>query len=172
MTTTTKEKRESTTQDGSEPSLATVENSVSEKNLAVLQPVLFDLISLTRVIKQLHWNVIGPNFRPIHLQLDKIYEDVDESVDEVAERMSAVGQSPTGRTEDVLAHTSIKDAPAGFIRDVEVLSCLSDRLKIAAQRIRKRCDEIEDVDTVSADMLHGIIHELEMHHWMIQAQRI
>ena len=172
MATTTKTNPNHASTDQVEASLAVVEKSLGDKNKEVLQPSLNNLIALGRVIKQLHWNVIGPNFRPIHLHLDEIYELVDEYADQVAERMAAVGRSANGRIKDVASHADVIDAPEGFTRDVEVLACAADRLKVAAKAIRMECDKVEDIDTVTADLLHGIIDKLEMHHWMIQAQRI
>jgi DNA-binding ferritin-like protein len=78
----------------------------------VMQPTLYDLIALGRVLKQLHWNVIGINFWPIHLHLDEIYGIVEEAIDEVAERLVATGHSPSGRLCDVTKNSDIEDAMA------------------------------------------------------------
>ena len=153
-------------------SLATVEDGQREWNFRILQPILYDLVALGRVLKQLHWNVIGPGFRPIHLHLDEIYEFVDGATDEVAERLAAVGHSPSGRMADVVDGTEIEDVPSGFIRDEEVLRLAEHSVRRAVGLIRSRTIEIEDVDTATADMLHQIALSLEKHHWMLEAQRI
>ncbi len=153
-------------------SFATVEGKQREKNHQILQPVLYDLIALGRVLKQLHWNVVGPNFRPIHLHLDEIYSFVEGAIDEVAERLTATGHSPSGRMGDVVENTEIEDVPSGFIRDKDVLRFAEHSVRRTIDLIRTRTTDIEDKDTSTADMLHQLALTLEKHHWMLAAQQI
>jgi starvation-inducible DNA-binding protein len=155
-----------------EISVSAISGPQREKNHGVLQPVLSDLIAYGLIVKQLHWNIIGPGFRPIHLHLDEIYEDAQEAVDAVAERLSACGHSPNGRVKDVAENSELLDVQEGFIRDTEVLLLASERTRELVGLIRNRMDSIEDVDTVTADLLHQIVAKLEKHHWMLQAQRL
>ncbi len=152
-------------------SLAVVSGPQREVNHRVLQPILTDLIAFSLTVKQLHWNIVGPNFRPIHLHLDEIYEDVLEAVDTVAERLTATGHSPLGTTKSVAADTELVDPPTGFIRDNEVLLLAGERIHELVGLIRSRMEKIEDVDTVTADILHQIVEKFEKHHWMLRAQR-
>jgi starvation-inducible DNA-binding protein len=154
-----------------EISLSAVSGPIREKNHQVLQPVLTDLIAFSATVKQLHWNVIGPHFRPIHLHLDEIYEGVLEAIDTVAERLSATGHSPNGTIGYVAANTELKDVPGGFTRDDQVLTLAVHEIGELVGLIRSRMASIEDVDTVTADLLHQIVANLEKHHWMLQAQR-
>lgn len=153
-------------------SFAVVGAKPRDKNHSALQPILTDLITLGRVLKQLHWNVTGPHFRSIHLHLDEIYAIVDAGIDEVAERMTATGHSPDGRIREVAAKSEIEDAPAGFLADQRVLLLASHALKQTSELIRSRCEAIEDVDVVTADLLHQIVLDLEKHHWMLEATRV
>lgn len=155
-----------------EVSFGAVSAEQRERNRQALQPILFDLIAFARVLKQLHWNTVGQNFRNVHLQLDEIYEIAEESTDTVAERLAAVGHSPNGRIRDVAAQTEIGDVPEGFTRDTEILLLAEHRTKQTIENIRARMAEIEDLDTVTADMLHAICLNLEKQHWMLQAQRV
>lgn len=154
-----------------EISFGAVSAKQREKNHQVLQPILFDLIAYGRVLKQLHWNVIGPNFRNVHLTLDEIYAINETATDTVAERLSAVGHSPNGRIADVAKQTEIDDAPDGFTRDTEVLLFAEHHTKQVIENIRSRMADIEEVDTATADLLHAICLDFEKYHWMLQAQR-
>lgn len=160
------------TKDSVEISLSAVSEAQREKNRQVLQPVLTDLIAFSLIVKQLHWNVVGPNFRPIHLHLDEIYDETLESVDSVAERLSATGHSPSGSFASVAKNTELQDVPEGYLRDTEVLLLASARLHELVGLIRSRMASIEEDDTVTADLLHQVVAKLEKQHWMIQAQRI
>lgn len=154
-----------------DPSLAVVSGPQQEQNHRILQPVLTDLIAFGLSVKQLHWNVVGPHFRSIHLQLDEIYDDVLEATDSVAERIVACGHSPTGTSREVAANAELLDAPLGFLRDDEVLLYAGQRIHELSGLIRARMKDIEEVDTVSADLLHQVVAKLEKHHWMLRAQR-
>jgi len=55
-----------------------------------LQRVLTDLIALELVGKQIHWNIVGPNFRDVHLNLDEVVDIAREGSDEAAERVRAL----------------------------------------------------------------------------------
>ena len=86
--------------------------SASSKLAANLERVLVDLIELHVQGKQAHWNVVGHNFRDLHLQLDEMIVDAREFSDEVAERMRAIYITPDGRAATVAAQTSLATFPA------------------------------------------------------------
>ena len=89
----------------------------SEKLHDNLQKVLVDLIELHVQGKQAHWNLLGSNFRDLHLQLDEIVDAARGFSDEVAERMRAVYLVPDGRTSTVTKSTSLAEFPAGPVED-------------------------------------------------------
>jgi len=155
-----------------EVSLAAVSGPQRETNSKVLQPVLTDLIAHSLTVKQLHWNVVGKHFRSIHLHLDEIYAETLDAIDLVAERMSATGHSPDGTVGGVSKNTELEDVPTGFLKDDDVLLYASERTRELIGLIRSRMASIEDIDTVTADLLHGVVATLEKQHWMIQAQRV
>jgi starvation-inducible DNA-binding protein len=135
-----------------------------------LQPTLTDLIALGLLTKQAHWNVQGPHFRAIHLHLDEIYASVQEHVDTVAERIATLGVAPSGQAKEVSADTVLSQFPLGFLKDVQVIDLMTDRIGNTCRVIRERMAEIEDVDTVTADMLHQVLDSLEKHLWMMRSQ--
>ena len=79
-----------------------------------LQMVLTDLIELHMQGKQAHWNIVGTNFRDLHLQLDEIIEAARQFADEAAERMRALHALPDGRSRTVSADTRLEEFPAGL----------------------------------------------------------
>ena len=72
-----------------------------------LQKVLVDLIELHLQGKQAHWNLVGTNFRDLHLQLDSIVDTAREASDTIAERMRALDAVPDGRSDTVVATTTV-----------------------------------------------------------------
>ncbi|MFJ7151001.1 Dps family protein [Streptomyces sp. NPDC100445] len=135
-----------------------------------LQGALVDLLDLSLVAKQIHWNVVGPRFRSVHLQLDEVVDSARTHSDTVAERASALGVPPDGRAASVAAGSGIGTAPAGWIKDTDAVGTMVDALGAVIVRMRERVNATGDADPVSQDILIGITADLEKHHWMFQAE--
>lgn len=70
-----------------------------------LQNVLADFIALSLVAEQAHWNIVGPNFRDLHLNLDEVTSVARNGSDTLAERMRAIHASPDGPPAVIAART-------------------------------------------------------------------
>lgn len=88
-----------------------------------LQESLVDLLGLSLIGKQAHWNIVGPRFRSIHLQLDEVVSTTRSYADQVAERAAALGVSPDGRPETVAARFDLQGPKEGWLRDTESYGC-------------------------------------------------
>ncbi|WP_171112883.1 MULTISPECIES: DNA starvation/stationary phase protection protein [Streptomyces] len=135
-----------------------------------LQGALVDLIDLSLVAKQIHWNVVGPRFRTVHLQLDEVVTSARGHSDTVAERASALGVPPDGRASTVAVGSGIAATAGGWIRDAEAVEALVDALEAVIRRMRDRVAATASADPVSQDILIGITGDLEKHRWMFQAE--
>jgi starvation-inducible DNA-binding protein len=134
-----------------------------------LQATLVELVDLSLIGKQLHWTVVGPQFRSLHLQLDEIVDDLRESADLVAERAVALGFMPDGQAAALVA-TELAPIERGAIPDRDVIRQLAQRLAEVDERIRGRVDRVGALDPVSQDVLVEALRELEKHLWMIRSQ--
>ncbi|GAA4185434.1 DNA starvation/stationary phase protection protein [Streptosporangium oxazolinicum] len=137
----------------------------------VLQSALVDLLDLSLLTKQAHWNVIGHNFRSLHLQLDKIVSSARKHADTVAERAVALGCNPDGRSSTLAQNTEVPQLENGYINDGKVVAAMTDILGSIVGRMRERIEATEKPDLVTQDLLIEITQDLEKHHWMIEAQR-
>jgi len=135
-----------------------------------LQRVLVDLIELHLQGKQAHWNLVGTNFRDLHLQLDDIVDIAREAADTIAERMRALDAVPDGRTDTVAATTSVPAAPPGLVGTADTVDIITDRIYATVDTVRTVHDEVDDVDPSSADLLHAIITDLEKQAWMLKSE--
>jgi len=140
------------------------------KTTELLQKNLVNLVDLALMLKQAHWNVLGPNFRSIHLQLDEIILTVRDSSDEVAERITTLGVAADGRSSTVAKETDLKDYPRDFQNVNETVTQVADALKITIDSIRASIEQLGDLDPISEDMAIGISAAFEKHLWMLQAQ--
>ncbi len=135
-----------------------------------LQAVLVDLIDLHVQGKQAHWNIVGTNFRDLHLQLDEIVEAARQFADDTAERMRALHALPDGRSATVAKSTSLPEFPAGLVDTKDAIERIVAALESAVGTMRKVHDEVDEEDPTSADLLHEFIGRLEQYAWMVNAE--
>ncbi len=135
-----------------------------------LQGTVVDLIDLSLIAKQAHWNVIGKNFRSVHLALDELVTAAREFTDSSAERATAIGVSPDGRAATVSATAGTKGFGEGWTKDEQVIAAVVDNLAAVIDRLRGRIADTEVADPVTQDLLIAITARLEQLHWMWQAQ--
>ncbi|GGZ45868.1 DNA starvation/stationary phase protection protein [Streptomyces subrutilus] len=135
-----------------------------------LQGALVDLVDLALVAKQVHWNVVGPRFRSVHLQLDEVVTSARTHSDVVAERASALGIAPDGRASTVASTTAITGVREGWVKDVDAVRILVDALAVVITRMRERIGATETADPITQDLLIDLTGDLEKHHWMFQAE--
>lgn len=137
---------------------------------ANLQRVLVDLVELHLQGKQAHWNVVGTNFRDLHLQLDELVDFAREGSDTIAERMRALDAVPDGRSDTVAASTTLPEFPAFEHSTAEVVDLITTRVYAAVDTMRSVHDAVDDEDPSTADVLHELIDGLEKLAWLIKSE--
>ncbi len=135
-----------------------------------LQRVLVDLIELHLQGKQAHWNVVGTNFRDLHLQLDELVDFAREGSDTIAERMRALDAVPDGRSDTVAATTTLPEFPAYERSTGEVVDLITVRINGTVDTMRGVHDAVDAEDPSTADILHQLIDGLEKLAWMIKSE--
>ena len=135
-----------------------------------LQATLVELLDLSLVGKQLHWSVVGPQFRSLHELLDELVDSWRELADVVAERAVAIGYWPDGQADAIVAGRDVVPVKRGPIEDQDVVRQVARRLADTDERIRVRMDRLADLDVASQDVLIGVVRMLEKQLWMVRAQ--
>ncbi|MFE9370216.1 Dps family protein [Streptomyces sp. NPDC006711] len=154
--------------------MTVVKSSLSDAQVKVvgpaLQGALVDLVDLSLAAKQVHWNVVGPRFRSVHLQLDDVVTTARRHSDTVAERASALGVNPDGRAATVAGSSVIGTVPEGRIKDSEAVEVMVVALGRVVERMRERIAATDEPDPVSQDLLIALTADLEKHAWMFRAE--
>ena len=135
-----------------------------------LQRVLVDLIELHLQGKQAHWNLVGTNFRDLHLQLDEIVDTAREASDPIAERMRAFNAVPDGRSDTVTVSTTLPAISPAELSTMETVDLITTRIYATVGTMRFVHDEVDAVDPSTADLLHQIIDSLEKAAWMLKSE--
>ena len=144
--------------------------TATEQLASHLQQLSVDLIDLHLVGKQAHWNVVGLNFRDLHLALDEVVDAAREFSDQIAERMRAVYVTPDGRATTVAAQSSLAEFPTGEVNTADVVDLITTA---PVRRHRHRAPHPRRGGRggpSTADILHAIIERLEQLAWMIDSE--
>ncbi|MGW6378144.1 Dps family protein [Rhodococcus sp. NPDC055112] len=152
------------------PIVSTLDTGQQQIAGEALQGTVVDLIDLGLIAKQAHWNVIGRSFLSVHPSLDELVAAARDFTDQAAERATAIGVSPDGRSATVAADAGTKGFGAGWTKDSEVVDAIVANLTAVIERLRARIELTEKADPVTQDLLIAITARLEQLHWMWQAQ--
>jgi starvation-inducible DNA-binding protein len=134
-----------------------------------LNQVLADTITLREMYKKHHWQVSGHTFYQLHLLLDKHYEEQDKLVDEIAERIQALGGVAIAMPQDVSEHTRVERPP---IHREEVPVQLSRLLEAhelilkEAHEYAKTADDARD-DGTNDLLVSEVIRTNELQVWFV-----
>jgi starvation-inducible DNA-binding protein len=149
-------------------------NDLSEtirgKAIELLNARLADAIDLQTQTKQAHWNVKGPDFIALHELFDKINEDVEDYVDEIAERVVQLGGVAEGTARMAAKRSSLSEYPANTVDGRSHVDALSSALAVFGKAARKaidQTDEFGDLDT--ADIFTEISRGIDKWLWFVEA---
>jgi len=138
----------------------------------LLNARLADLIDLQLQVKQAHWNVRGPNFIALHELFDTIAGEVLAFVDDVAERITALGGTAEGTVSAVGKRTKLTPYSLTISSGKDHVAALSTALATAGKLVRaaiNQADELGDADT--ADLFTGISRAMDKQLWFVEAHQ-
>src|SRR5579864_8427528 len=120
------------------------------KVIELLNARLADAIDLGTQTKHAHWNVKGPNFIALHELFDKVAESVEDQIDTIAERVTALGGVAHGTLASVARATSLKPYPQDIAEGLAHVDALSAALAQFGATLRgalAATAELGDADT-------------------------
>ena len=136
----------------------------------LLNARLADAIDLQTQAKFAHWNVKGDEFYPLHLLFDSIAEHVEETVDVIAERVTALGGRANGTVRQVAAYSSLKEYDLNVMHGMDHVRALLNQLSTVANAARaaiKQCGSLGD--DASADVFTEIVRAADKDIYFLQS---
>ena len=135
------------------------------KNVANMNAYLSDLVVFYLKLHDLHWNVKGMQFVPVHQYSESRYDDMAEKFDEIAELIIQHGEKPVSSISEYVKNASIKELNKGVYRDEEVIKIIAEdmaQLKAAAEALRLKMaeEDVFDVVAVLEEHIAGYQKEL------------
>ena len=141
--------------------------SIRIKAVELLNARLADAIDLQTQTKQAHWNLKGPHFIALHELFDKINEDVEDYVDDIAERAVQLGGVAEGTARMTAKRSSLSEYPANVVDGHAHVEALSSALAAFGKSVRKAIDDSNDLDT--ADLFTEISRGIDKWLWFVEA---
>lgn len=142
---------------------------VRKKSVDALNQVLADTSALRDLYKKHHWQVSGHTFYQLHLLFDKHFDEQVELVDELAERIQALGGLSIALAADVAENTKIPRAPKDREEVPVQISRLLDAHEIILVEARKYAKEAADAgdDGTNDLLISDIVRTNEAQAWFI-----
>lgn len=136
----------------------------------ILNAILADAYVLYTKTRNYHWNVKGPHFHDLHKLFEAQYETIDDAIDEIAERVRALGEPVLGSLKEFLAVTRLSDSTGALTAPEMIAALLSDHEAVIRQ-LRGDIDAVgaQHGDTGNQDYLTGLMEEHEKMAWMLRA---
>jgi starvation-inducible DNA-binding protein len=141
-----------------------------EKMVALLNQQLADTFDLYSQTKQAHWNVKGPHFAQLHELFDKLAHELEEDLDLIAERATALGGLALGTVRMSAAASRLPETSLDVVESIPIVEALATRYAGLAATTRAGIDAATaqgDMDT--ADLFTDISRGLDKSLWFLEA---
>lgn len=145
-----------------------ISNERLEVSVKILANILADEMVLYIKTRKFHWNVSGESFMELHKLFQAQYTELEETIDEIAERIGKLGSKTIGTMSEFSALTRLKESPKVYPSQKEMLNELKNDHETLIVELRKDIDEcVENRDAGTTDFLTGIMIQHETFAWIL-----
>lgn len=151
-----------------------IDTGISRENMQKITNILNDNLADEYVLltktKNYHWNVEDPRFNDLHKFFEEQYELLATAVDEIAERVRAVGGKSRATLKEFLSSSQIKEDVGSFPDADTMLGNLLSDHEVIIKTLRKNINECQDLnDEGTANFLTDKMEEHEKMAWMLRS---
>lgn len=139
-----------------------------ESSMNCLTTVLANEMLLYVKTRKFHWNVSGNSFMELHKLFEAQYTELEQTIDEVAERISKLGGEAIGTMKEFIDHSILKETPKTVDQKEMIKELLVDHETVLKQ-LRDFIKEISETsDYATADFMTGLLQNHETKSWMLR----
>jgi starvation-inducible DNA-binding protein len=137
----------------------------------ILSAILADEYLLYTKSRNYHWNVTGPQFNDLHKFFEAQYEELDDIIDEVAERARALGGPAVGTLAEFVKLGRLGEEPGRYPEAPRMLANLLADHEAVIRGLRKDLQTVGEKhgDAGTNDFLTGLMERHEKMAWMLRA---
>jgi starvation-inducible DNA-binding protein len=150
------------------------EIGISEKNLHKSVIQLSSLLSNEMMLyvktRKFHWNVSGESFMELHKLYESQYKQIEESIDEIAERIGKLGENTIGTMKEFTEFATIKEHAGTYTNSKDSLGELLSDHQIVIVELRKNIEDSaeKNKDAGTVDFLTGLLEQHETMAWILR----
>jgi starvation-inducible DNA-binding protein len=136
-----------------------------------LDKLLADEFVLYTKTLNAHWNLEGPNFHSVHLYFEELYEELQEIVDSVAERIRQLGHYAPATLKDFIRLTHLTEQLEGGNTSQDLIKNLLGDHETIIEFIRSNIKEFDEAhkDAGTSDFVTALMERHEKTAWMLRA---
>lgn len=139
----------------------------------ILNQTLAATLDLKTQTKQAHWNVKGMDFYQLHELFDEIAGELEEYVDMVAERVTALGGTAMGTARIAAAESILPEYDLEAVTGEEHVTALAERFAAYAKHVRESIDATDDLgDADTADLYTEVSRTIDKRLWFLEAHLV
>lgn len=139
----------------------------------ILNQTLAATLDLKTQTKQAHWNVKGMDFFQLHQLFDELASELEEYVDMVAERVTALGGTAMGTARIAAAASILPEYPFDAIDGSDHVTALAERFAAYAKHVRAAIDKTDNLgDADTADLYTEISRTIDKRLWFLEAHLV
>ncbi|AKG23237.1 DNA starvation/stationary phase protection protein Dps [Calothrix sp. 336/3] len=152
------------------PSRIDIAADIRTDIITILNQTLAATLDLKTQVKQAHWNVKGADFYQLHEMFDEMAGELEEYVDMIAERVTALGGYACGTARMAVAASILPEFPTDILTSMEYVAALAERFAMYGKHVREAIattDDLEDADT--ADLYTEVSRTIDKRLWFLDA---
>ncbi|MES2798024.1 MAG: DNA starvation/stationary phase protection protein [Bacteroidota bacterium] len=141
-----------------------------QTSVTLLSSILSDEMTLYIKTRKFHWNVSGESFMELHKLFQSQYAELEETIDEIAERIGKLGSKAIGTMKEFSELTRLKESPNVYPSQKEMLNELLSDHETVIVELRKDIDVMaaQNNDAGTTDFLTGIMEHHETTAWVLR----
>lgn len=151
------------------PKIGISESSL-KKSTSLLATVLSDEMTLYIKTRKFHWNITGNSFMELHKLFEVQYTELEEVIDEVAERINKLGSKTIGTMKEFSKLSRLEEKENNYPAQEKMISDLLQDHEFLITEIRKDIDACsnENHDAGTADLLTKLLQQHETMAWILR----
>ena len=151
------------------PNIGITEKELKNSSI-ILATILADEMTLYVKTRKAHWNVTGESFMELHKLFQNHYQQLEEAIDEIAERIGKLGHKTIGTMSEFSKLTNIKEHPGKYESSKDMLKELLKDHETVIIALRKNIVECVDKnnDAGTGDYLTGLMKQHETMSWILR----
>ena len=148
-------------------------SNVREEIITILNKTLAATLDLKTQNKQAHWNVKGMDFYQLHELFDEMAGELEEYVDMVAERVTALGGTALGTARIAASDSILPEYDLDAVGGADHVAALADRYSAYGKHVREAIDTTDDLgDADTADLYTEISRTIDKRLWFLEAHLV